>query len=207
MGYQRDKDFYTRGVGAIASADRSRARQLHAQRRARKTAEYDQAMADIAGWGGVGGMAPLGAFGRIATDNPGDGAGSGGSGGAGGPSTAPGLVRPGTPIRPTYAGSTSYQGGGARITQGGTLTTGTGTKTPGVVTTNGQKPPQVTGGGNIVDSPLGPSSAPLDIMTAPTWDTSDVVVPDANGMSNKTKLLIAGGILAGLYLYSWSKKK
>lgn len=194
MGYTRDKDFYTRGVGAIASADRNPARQYAARERARRTALRDSAM------------------GRIATDTGGDGTATGQPAPGRPPGTSNPVVRP-SPIKVQRVETTMFDGrapkqptrtGGFTPTPLGPRTSPGGDKTAGVVTTNGQVPPTVTGGGGksggqvVVDEQTGGNTglvmAPLDLPEL------EAVSPSSPGMSTGTKIAIGVAAAAALYL-------
>lgn len=53
MGFMKDQDAHTRGVGAIAAVDRSAKKRAQGQRKAMATRRHDRAMAAMTGTGGA----------------------------------------------------------------------------------------------------------------------------------------------------------
>lgn len=216
MGYTKDKDYYTRGVGAIAALDKHGARQLARRRRANALQQHDHTMASIARGAGRGGMAALGAFGRIATDNGGEaGTATGQSGGrptgTANPLTRPSTIGPGRTTATTFAATPKQT---RQTTPGGTFQPGipTGTRngggslTPTTTTTTGvpvRGDTSTGGGGVVVDQQTIPGSGsgipgPLDMPDL--IHVTDPVIATSSGLSTNQKLAIAGGAAAALYL-------
>lgn len=215
MGYSRDKDYYTRGVGAIAALDKHGARQLARHRRAQALAQHDHTMASIANGAGRGGMAALGAFGRIATDNGGDGTATGQPGGGRNPGTSTPVTRP-TSFMPGKVTASSFAATPKTPRQaqpGGTYQppstpgprTGGGSSSTPTVTSGGIPVKTSSGGGGrvVVDQQTIPGSGsgipgPLDVPEMVTITDPDITT--TGGMSTGKKIALVGGAALAAYL-------
>lgn len=203
MSYHKDKDAYTRGVGAIAAIDHSRMRQRQRQRVAMRSAAHDAKMGRVAMFGGLGMVDVNHLTGHVRAGttttmeggswtNPAGGAPVMTSGIVG--SSGGGIVNVGgratPPVRVTMAGATRSGGGvdyaqpkasGPGLASGGPDVSGPTTPTGGSGATTLTDPPLPTstasgGAGGGISS----GGAWVD-PTVPPADTSTITATDDTG--------------------------
>lgn len=220
MSYTRDPDHYTRGVGAIASADRSSARARMRGLVARQTAARDRKLARLASAGPRGGALGLG---RMTSEQSGDegggqgGPGGGGAGGGGGTGGGRGvkLVRiPGRsgmtppPVKPP---GPKYVGMPTRNTPPTVIVDPVRTPPP-PPTRVGPSPSQPTsGGGGGGGRPSIDVGLPVSTMPEAVMEEEEIVIAppaaSSTGMSGgvKVALLVAAGIGAAYLAFKGSR--
>ncbi len=194
MSYTRDRDWATRGVRAIASADNSPTRQAQRLRMAQATRARDRAMASIT----------RGALGLVTSDSSGEG----GGGGGGVPKVGP--IRPTVGFVPgaTYSAITTNVDLAPKPPPPYTMSPGAGGDTIGPAphpqpTDPVRPPPRVSppsggGGGGGTGVAMGPAAPLPPIPSLPPVDVSEPAEPQ--GSNTMRNALIAGGAALAAYL-------
>lgn len=221
MAFERDKDWYTRGVGAIAARDRSAVRAAQTRMRASVLQARDRKMSDLARLGGLGLMRSEGDRDPTASGTSGGGTPSGGTYTTVytmNPSIRNATIEPTVPLthNPGPWGSTppptSPPPTGTKVS---TVTLPSSGATPKTLSSG---PKVSTSGGGIVSGSSGPNSiVVVDPASGPpiTVDTSSLPGVTDVSLDWKSKLMalptgqkvaIGAAIAGGLYLLFGRKK-